>query len=84
MSEIPKFIAELTALINRMPYSPEWRRLRIAMSTEELDEYRTYISNNIGRREFVHAIRGVPIQHEAYPMNPLFTLEHLEGWTNDE
>lgn len=83
MSDRPDFISELVTLINRMPYSPEWRRLRIAMNAEEIDQYRTYIAKD-GSKEFVHAIRGVPVQHEAYPKNPQFILEHLEGWTVDE
>lgn len=82
-NEMPKLILELTHLINRMPVSTEWRRLRIAMTSDEIDEYRTYIAKDNNRLEFVRAIRGVPIQHEAYPKNPLFLLEHLEGWTND-
>ena len=81
--EMPEFLMELTKLINRMPYSPEWKRLRIAMTMDEIDLYRTYIAGQ-GRKEFVHALRGVPIQHETYPVNPLFALEHLEGWTADE
>jgi hypothetical protein len=64
-------------MINRMPINSNWRRLRIALTQEEVDEYRTFIYND-GGAQFIHAIRMVPIQIEPYPDTPLYTLEYLQ------
>lgn len=81
--EMPGILRDVAAFINRWSAMPNvWRRFRVALTRDEVDQLRTYFRSDNGK-EFIHAIRGVPIIIEEYPEMPLMTFERLEGWTND-
>jgi len=71
---MPAWVEEMVRLSYRLPVSQGWKRLRIAVTETELNEYREYMRGN---PDFVHAIRAIPLQLEAYPLNPAYILEHL-------
>jgi hypothetical protein len=75
---MPPLIRELITLVNRIS-SLEWRRLRIAVTDEELAAYREFIREDGDGVNFVHALRGVPLQIEEHPTNPSFILENLSA-----
>lgn len=80
---MPKVLQDIATFINKWPASPNvWRRFRVALTTNEVDQLRTFFRSDNGK-EFVYAIRGVPIVTEQFPEQPLLTLERLEAWTND-
>lgn len=80
---MPQVLQDIAVFINKWPGLPNvWRRFRVALSPEEVDELRTWYRSDNGR-EFIHAIRGVPIIIEEHPNDPLLCLERLEAWTND-
>lgn len=81
MPEMPPLIRDLMTMINRMPVtsSDHWRRLRIAITQQELDEYREFIRKDGDGVNFVYAVRGVSLQIEEYPTHPLFILENLHA-----
>lgn len=72
---MPQLIKELIRLIMNMSVSPEWKRLRIAMTQEELDEYRQFCLGN-GQTEFYHSLKAIPIIIELNPTEPAITVEY--------
>ena len=83
MTEMPQVLSDIATFINRWPGMPNvWKRFRVALTQKEIDELRTFFRSNSGK-EFIHAIRGVPIIMEEFPENPMLCLERLEAWTND-
>jgi hypothetical protein len=80
---MPQVLSDIATFINRWPGTPNvWRRFRVALSPDEVDQCRTFFRTDNGR-EFIYAIRGVPILVEIHPESPLIQLERLEAWTND-
>lgn len=77
---MPKWLEDIVRLIYRLPTSkPEdktWKRLRIAISREELKEYKAW--HQSGKGEFPWAIRGFPITIEDYPLHPGIIVEYRE------
>lgn len=74
---MPPLIRELMGVINRMPASTEWRRLRIALTADEVREFREFIRKEGQSLIFHHAIRGVPIVIEPQPTHPIYSHEAL-------
>jgi hypothetical protein len=79
MSEpkMPELVRELVTFINRLPPSPAWKRLRIAMTYQEIQSYKEFIKAGGNSDNFVMAIRGVPIEIEPHPTDPAFYMERL-------
>lgn len=82
MPDMSPLVMDLITLINRMPpIKDRWKRLRIALTEEELNEYRKFIQADNPKIEgltipsFVWAIRGVPIHIEEFPEQPMYRVE---------
>jgi hypothetical protein len=75
-NKTPELLLELATMVNRMPLRSDglWKRLRIAVTGEELDEFRRFFKIDNGR-EFIWAVRGVPLQLEVHPTDPAFCIE---------
>ena len=76
---MPPLYRELVNFINRLPPYECWRRLRIAVTQQELNEFREFIRTDGDGVNFVHAVCGVPLYVEDHPTNPLFILEDLRA-----
>jgi hypothetical protein len=79
---MPELLRDLATLINRMPVSPGhpnlWKRLRIAVTEEELAQMRGYFLQDSISDRFVHAVRGVPLEIEVAPESPAYIVEFPE------
>lgn len=77
---MPPLLHELMWFISRMPISRThptlWKRLRFAVSGEEMAIIRDYCKVYNPKAEFIHSIRGVPLQVEPSPENPLYLMEY--------
>lgn len=62
---IPTLVIELTSFINRMPPKDCWKRLRIAVTAEELEIIKAYYfvetKDHPDGPYAVHALRGIPL-----------------------
>lgn len=73
--EMPQVLRDLTTFINRWPAMPNvWQRFRVALTTDEIEELRQFFKIDNGK-QFVLAIRGVPILIEEHPLEPRYYLE---------
>jgi hypothetical protein len=73
---MPELLADLATMINRMPVGPKrdlWKRLRIAVTPDEIAEMRKFFFQDSDR--FVHAVRGVPLVQEEFPQDPVYCME---------
>ena len=71
----PAVLDELVSFINRVPPMPKdaWRRMRMAVTTDEYIQLREFFFKDSGK--FYNMVRGVPLQVEEHPHNPLLTLQ---------
>jgi hypothetical protein len=72
MPEMPKLMQDLLTLTFRLPVHDTWKRLRIAVTREELNSFKVYDGPG---GEFIRAIRGIPLQIEENPTNPTYMME---------
>ncbi len=74
--EIPEHVLKIMTFISRLPPDPVvWRRLRIAMTLEEIASYKEYTKSLGFYEQFVWAIRAIPIEQDPEPLNPSFRME---------
>lgn len=76
-----QLIVELIGMINRQT-SPHWSRLRLAVTVEELEQIKDFVragAVDTERVEFVHALKGVPLQVEEYPAHPMYQIEVISS-----
>lgn len=78
MTEMPELIRDLITFIYKMPAHPDiWKRFRIAMTIEEKEAYKAYLKDRGLDRDFVQAIRGIPIEIDPFPTKPIYFLEEF-------
>lgn len=75
---MPEWLQSTVRLINQLPLRTDntWKRLRIAISQQELMEFRRYVKA-IGNDRFYYMIGGMPIIIEVDPMNPQTHVTYL-------
>lgn len=77
---IPPLFMELITLINRMPVQSNiWKRLRICVTTEELDSFRAHFQSDQSCIQFIWAVRGVPLEIDPNPMDLHYIMEPLHA-----
>lgn len=75
---MPPLIRDLSTFINRWPAMPNvWKRFRVAMTVEEIEEFKAFIKAEGNSTSFVQAIRGIPIEQDPHPTDPVYILERL-------
>lgn len=73
-------IRELVTFINRWPAQPNvWKRFRVAMTREEVESFKAFIKAEGNSNSFILAVRGVPIEIEAHPTDPMYYSEAING-----
>ncbi len=78
MEPIESTVNDVCLYVCRLPSTPKgiWKRLRIALTRQEVDEFKRMVMNDGAEHtEFIYAIRGLPIVIEEHPGNPLILME---------
>lgn len=76
MTDMPKIVAELATMINRMPASPHWKRLVICVTRDEWHEIRDFYFQDTGGKYALMSIRGVPLVIVEDPLNQPVRIEY--------
>lgn len=69
---MPGWLEEIIRMLCRLPIESQWRRIRIAVSPQEIEEYKKWY----GDFWFYHSIRGYPLVIEEDPHNPVIKMEY--------
>ena len=72
---MPTWLEELIKMTYRFSVqNDEWKRVRIAISPKELEEYKAYMKES-RPPPFIYAIRGFPLVVEEEPKVPPFKAD---------
>lgn len=78
--EIPELLRELVMFVNRLPPTKDtWKRLRIAVTEDELASFRQFFREDNPQKEFYWAVRGVPLILVEEPMRRDIIVEYPEA-----
>lgn len=73
---MPPLYRELIQIVVKMPRA-QWRRIRLAVTLEELGELREFVRTDGNGVHFYRAVCGIPLQIEEHPTNPSIIMEIL-------
>ena len=73
---------ELVTFINRIPASPHIKRLRVAVTREELEQIKKEVvalrlNQGDESQAFFLALRGLPLEIDPVPTNPVYFVEPI-------
>lgn len=73
---MPQLLRDLADFVKRLPIQQAlvWKRVRIMVTVEELEQFREY-HRQINSERFFRAVRGVPLEIDPDPTNPTFITD---------
>lgn len=78
---IPQWLQDIIHLLHQTPMKDDtWKRLRVAVTPEEIAEYREHMRKVLEDTElksFIHSVRCIPLVIEPHPKDPGFYIESL-------